>query len=342
MRRALVTGATGFVGRHVLAALEEVSDVEVVAACRDRRKLPRGFRGEVREGDLLDPDYRRDVVRGVDVVLNAFAWTSLWGQSEEDRRRFLEPTLGLVDAAHGAGVRRFVIASSTAVAAPERSKDPQSSGIPRAFWPHLTHLVAIENALRDRASDGFQAVTLRLGLFAGPGLSVGLLPILLPRLRTRLVPWVDGGRTRLPIVDGRDIGAAFAAAAVAEGLSRYEAVNVVGPSSPTAREVIEFLSVEAAVPQPAFGVSFPIAYRFARVMEALDPIVPWPPLVTRSIVHLLEETGADNERAEQILGYRPKHDWKTALRSELSAQRRSRSCGSDRGSLAIGDAHHSA
>src|SRR5882724_6883951 len=135
MRRALVTGATGFVGRNVLAALEEANEIEVVAACRDRRKLPPGFRGEIREGDFLDPDYRRSVVRGVDVVLNGFAWTSLWGRGDEDRRRFLEPTLALIDAARDAGVRRFVVASSTAAAAPERSKDPRSAGSRGRFGP---------------------------------------------------------------------------------------------------------------------------------------------------------------------------------------------------------------
>jgi hypothetical protein len=48
-------------------------------------------------------------------------------------------------------------------------------------------------------------------------------------------------------------------------------------------------------------------------MELLDPIVPWEPLVTRSIIHLLEETGATNDQANSMLGYEPKTHWKDAI-----------------------------
>jgi len=42
--RVLVTGATGFLGSNVLKALMMHPDVEPVAACRRREKLPRNFK----------------------------------------------------------------------------------------------------------------------------------------------------------------------------------------------------------------------------------------------------------------------------------------------------------
>ncbi|MBZ0092538.1 MAG: NAD-dependent epimerase/dehydratase family protein, partial [Sulfuricellaceae bacterium] len=59
MQTVLVTGANGFAGSHILAALAQRADVRVIAACRDKEKLPPGFAGEVREGDLADPSYVR-------------------------------------------------------------------------------------------------------------------------------------------------------------------------------------------------------------------------------------------------------------------------------------------
>jgi len=53
-------------------------------------------------------------------------------------------------------------------------------------------------------------------------------------------------------------------------------------------------------------------------MERLDPLVPWEPLVTRSIVHLLEEVDVSNARAEAKLGYRPKVPWQEAVRRQVS------------------------
>jgi nucleoside-diphosphate-sugar epimerase len=258
------------------------------------------------------------VVEGVDVLCHAAAWTSLWGHSDASRRLFLGPTLALIDAARAAGVRRFVNISTTSAAAPRASPDPLAPGIPRPFWPHLCNVVAIEDRLRALAGPGLGVVNLRLGIFAGRRYRLGLLPILVPRLKTHLVPWVDGGRTGLPIVDGRDIGEALALAATADGLADWEGLDIVGPVVPKVRDVLMLLHAEYGLPLPRFGVPFAAAYGFAWLMEAIDPLVPWEPLVTRSIVHLMEETAADNGRAERLIGYRPVHPWQEAVRAQMA------------------------
>jgi nucleoside-diphosphate-sugar epimerase len=314
----LVAGATGFAGSHVLESLQAQPDIAPVAACRDPKRLPAGFKGEVRAGDLRDPTYRREVVRGVDALCLCAAWSSLWNHEQDSRRLYLEPMLGLIEAAHQDGVRRVVHTSTTSAAAPVASADPQSMGIPRSFWPHLCNVVAIENRLRQLAGPTFQVVNLRLGIFVGRRYGLGVLPILLPRLKTHLVPWVAGGRTGLPLIDGKDVGEAFALAALADGLSAYEGFNIVGPEVPTVREVIDFLHAEFDYPRPHFSVPFRIAYPFAWLMETIDPLVPWEPLVTRSIVHLLEETGTDNGKAERLLGYRARRHWKEAIRKQIT------------------------
>ncbi len=314
--KVLVTGANGFVGSHVLQALQQLGDVRVIAACRDKTKLPADFRGEVRAGDLRDAKYREALVKDVDVLCHAAAWSSLWGHADESRALFLQPGLALIQAAREAGVRRFVNTSTTSAAAPDHSADPDSSGIPRPLWPHLCNVIEIEDVLRVQANPHFQVVNLRLGIFAGQRYALGVLPILMPRLKTHLVPWVAGGRTSLPIIDGRDIGRAFALAALADGLADYEGFNIVGPEVPTVRQVITFLHDEFGLPLPHFSVPFSVAYPFAWLMEKLDPLVPWEPLVTRSIVHLMEEVNADNSKAERMLGYHPAHDWRSAIRAQ--------------------------
>ncbi|MBS4099455.1 MAG: NAD(P)-dependent oxidoreductase [Sulfuricella sp.] len=316
-KTVLVTGANGFVGSHALEALQQRGDVRVIAACRDKGKLPAGFTGEVREGDLRDAAYRKSLVADVDVVCHAAAWSSLWGHAEESRSLFLEPSLALIEAARSAGVKRIVNTSTASAAAPQDSADPMSRGIDRPFWPHLGNVITIENALREQAAPNFQVVNLRLGIFAGQRYALGVLPILAPRLKTHLVPWVAGGRTSLPITDGRDIGQAFALAATTSGLADYESFNIVGPEVPSVRQVITFLHDEFGLPLPHFGVPFALAYPFAWLMEKLDPLVPWEPLVTRSIVHLMEEVSADNQKAQRLLGYRPVHPWREAVRLQM-------------------------
>jgi uncharacterized protein YbjT (DUF2867 family) len=68
-RRALVTGATGFIGRRLSVALADAG-WDVRCLVRDRRRaaalVEHGF--ELREGDVLRPDTLGGVGRGVDVA----------------------------------------------------------------------------------------------------------------------------------------------------------------------------------------------------------------------------------------------------------------------------------
>ncbi len=317
MPRILVTGATGFVGTHTLKALAAWQNVEVVAACRDPSRLKVSFTGEVRVGDLRDSAYLDTLLDGIDVICHCMAWTSLWGQRENSRRLYLEPTVALIERARAHGVQRFVNVSTTS-ATPAHASDALAPGIPRRFWPHLNNVIAIENRLRDYAAQQMTVANLRLGIFAGEHYALGVLPILLPRLKTHLVPWVAHGRTALPITDGRDIGRAVGLAATAPNLSGYESFNIVGPEVPTVREVIEFIHERYGYPKPHFSVPFPVAYAFAGLMEKIDPLLPWEPLVTRSIVHLLEDVQVTNAAARQRLGYSPRINWRSAISAQIA------------------------
>jgi nucleoside-diphosphate-sugar epimerase len=320
----LVTGATGFVGSHVLEELIQIGhrDLHIIAACRDRRNLIPGFNGEVREGDLRDPEYLDRMLVGADIVINCAAWTSLWGKRRESEELFLAPGLKLIDKALEWRVKRFVFISTTSASSPQYSADANNPGISRRYWPHLNNVIRIENAMREHSYHGTTMVNLRLGLFAGKRYALGLLPILLPRLQTRMVPWVSGGKTGLPIISGKDIGQAVVRAAVAPGLEFYESFNIVGPEVPSVREVIDYIGDNFGYPKPLFSVPFPVAYTFAWLMEKLDPMVPWEPLVTRSIIHLLEDTHASNDKARERLGYSPEIHWKEAVHSQIEAMKR--------------------
>jgi nucleoside-diphosphate-sugar epimerase len=224
--------------------------------------------------------------------------------------------MGLIEAARNAGVKRFINTSTTSAAAPENSADPSSLGIPRTFWPHLCNVIAIENRLRERPIPRFRLSICALA-FCRRRYALGVLPILVPRLKTHLVPWVAGGRTSAHHRRTRH-RVAFALAATAQGLTNFESFNIVGPENPTIRQIITLLHEEYRLPRPHFGVPFALAYPFAWLIEKLDPLLPWEPLITRSIIHLLEETGADNIQAEKLLGYRPAHSWREAIRAQMA------------------------
>ena len=133
--KALVTGANGFVGAHLVREL--LSDGwEVRAMVRrtsDRTRLA-GLSPELVEADLLDPPSLGSAVRGCDVVFHvagAIAAIDTDGFDRVNRAGTENLRSALVEAAAGgAGPRHVVQVSSLAAAGPSGSDAPVREGMP--------------------------------------------------------------------------------------------------------------------------------------------------------------------------------------------------------------------
>jgi nucleoside-diphosphate-sugar epimerase len=319
--RILVTGANGFLGANILKAFSSQKNIIVVAACRDKNKLPDFFKGEVREGDLRHSRYRQSVVKDIDVICHAGTWATMWGHVEQEKEYFYNPTIDLIEHAITAGVKRFLMTSTVVIAKVHKDGSIIDDFSPPSYshiWPHLDRLVDVDTYMQKNAHRGMQMVTMRLGHFIGAGNKVGIVPALVPRLKTGLVPWLGGGKSRLPLIADSDAANSYVAATFADHLKNYESFNLCGTNFPTTREVIETIANKAGVSKPLFSVPYPVGYLFGWLMEVLFPLLPGKaPFLTRSIVHLSEDWFCDTQYAKEKLGYRPEKDWKIAMEEAL-------------------------
>lgn len=114
--KILLTGGSGMIGMHLVAALQERGHA-VRCLVRDPERAPhlRELPVEVVRGDLGDPSSLRDAVRATDAVIHTAGAVSYWERRAAELRRVnVEGTRALLDAAVSAGVRRFVFTSSIA------------------------------------------------------------------------------------------------------------------------------------------------------------------------------------------------------------------------------------
>ncbi len=111
METVLVTGAAGTVGGYVVP-LAEAAGYRVIATDLRADALRTPVRGEVRPGDLRDPNTARRLVKGCDAVIHIAAQLAPRAGADELSRANTEAVVHLYEAAREAGVERFLHVST--------------------------------------------------------------------------------------------------------------------------------------------------------------------------------------------------------------------------------------
>jgi nucleoside-diphosphate-sugar epimerase len=112
----LITGGNGFVGRHLVTALQRRSDSVHVLAFPGEDTNALEERGvAVHRGDVRQPETLVAPMRGVDGVFHLAAMMDVWRPLADYKAVNVTGTENVCRAALGAGVRRLVHMSSSSV-----------------------------------------------------------------------------------------------------------------------------------------------------------------------------------------------------------------------------------
>ena len=207
--KALVTGATGFVGSHVAEALRQRGD-DVTALARSARKAEflTTLGASIITGDLHDVEALQRAVEGQDVVYHVAGLVAARNEAE-----FLRANCGgtenVTAAMERAGVSRLVLVSSLAAAGPAPRGAPLSGNEPpRPVTAYGRSKLAAEQTVR-RTNLSWSIV--RPPIVYGPRDREVLKVFQLARLR--IAPVFGDGTQELVAVHAGDLATALIAVA---------------------------------------------------------------------------------------------------------------------------------
>ncbi len=175
--KAAITGGAGFIGHHLLGALladgDQVNVIDDFSTGQLGHLAPYDGRFALTAGSVLDPDALDQAVAGRDVVFHLAAIASV-AQSLAMPRLTNEINVGgtieVMLAAARAGVRRVVLAGSSAVYGIPETLPCRESDWPDPRSPYAASKLAAEHYLHSLGRlIGVETVALRFFNVYGPG-----------------------------------------------------------------------------------------------------------------------------------------------------------------------------
>jgi nucleoside-diphosphate-sugar epimerase len=311
--KALVTGAGGFIGSHLVTALHE-KDWEIRGLFlpgEDARRAEE-FGVEIFRGDLTKPETLAGVAKKVDVVFHLATRVLDWGSMRLFREIMVTGTEHLLRESMG-NTGRFVYFSSIAALGLGRDLvglDEDAQRV-RCGIPYCDTKIEAEDLIRSFSSDhSLPATIIRPANVIGPG-SAWVRDVLDAFYRGPL-PLIDGGKAPGAFVYVTNLVDGVVAAATSDDAAG-RTYHFRDDYDITWGQYTTILG-EWIGKRPLGNLPFGLAWAFGALMEKLLTPLKIRPLMTRLAAGVMgRNLDVDNSRARNELGWKSRVDFERAM-----------------------------
>lgn len=316
--KALMTGATGLLGRHLISALQERGDtIRVLVLPDDDASSLAQPNVTICWGDVREIETLLEPMRGVDTVFHLAGMMGVWRPLGEYRAVNATGAENVCLAALRLGVRRVVHVSSWTVYGTGRGRlmYENDAVMPDRDPYARTKAEGDQIVQRFIMRHHLPATIVRPGTFFGPGdhLHFGRIA---DRIRLGKAIIIGSGRNALPLVYVTDVVQGLLLAADSPK-AIGQIYNITNDCPLTQEELLRVIAREVDGTFPRLHIPYPFLLTMAMAAErsAALGLPPRKPLITRFGVKLF---GTDNrhaiDRARHELGYEPEVDLRDGLR----------------------------
>jgi nucleoside-diphosphate-sugar epimerase len=304
----LVTGGSGFLGINLVRYLHErgheIVSLDIVDFdYPDMVNKITALKGDIRDKDMVDK-----AVKGVDIVVHTAAALPLY-KAEDIFSTDIDGTRNLLEAAEKHKVQRFIHISSTAVyGIPDHHPLVENDKLDGVGPYGKAKILAEEECLKFRKK-GMCVPILRPKSFIGPE-RLGVFDLLYDWAKDgKGFPMIGKGNNRYQLLDVEDLCESIYLCATLDKNKVNDTFNIGAKDFTTMREDYQAVLDYAGHGKKISGLpEKPVIYtlRFLEFLR-LSPLYKW----------VYETASKDSfvsiEKAEKVLGYKPKFSNKDAL-----------------------------
>ncbi len=306
--KALVTGATGFVGSHVARLLAgQGAELRLLVRPTSLTANLEGIAGEQVIGDLREPESLRKAIAGCEAVFHVAADYRLWTRDPREMYRSnVEGTRNVIQLAQQAGVRRVIYTSSVATmgftANGHLADENSPVGLPDMIGHYKRSKFQAEQVALEAGRSGVDVVVVN------PTTPVGerdIKPtptgrIIVDFLKRKFPAYVDTG---LNLVDVAEVARGHVAA-LERGKSgeRY----ILGGENLTLKQILDKLAALTGLPSPTVKLPYAVALATGVVDTAVTGLLlRREPRVTIDAVRMgRKKMFVSPAKAERELGWK--------------------------------------
>lgn len=310
----LVTGATGFLGSHVVdEVLARGLTVRAMVRRPEQAEQLRQRGVDVVLGDVRSADDVGRAVAGVSVVHHCAAAVGPHFSRSEIYDTNLTGVRNVLEAIRRAGSGRLVLVSSVNVLG-TRNLDPATEETPcrPSHDPAADVKIEAEQLAWDFGKQGVDVTVIRPGFIYGPG-DPHNIPKLCRAIQRGKFAFIASRDNIVPMVHVRDAARALVLAGGTPA-ARGRAYLITDGSRSTIGELIEHLAGLLGCPVPTKRLPFLVPWFGCLVFDLLRPFMRGPAPINRPGLRFVGTSRfVDISRARKELGYDPQVTYRSGM-----------------------------